>query len=981
MTERGLSRRELIRRRRSSGFVGRQSELNVFKENLARKPGDPDYQFLFHVHGNAGVGKTWLVRQWEAAAAEAGAATAYLDDSVHSPLGAMEMISAQLARQGLELKRFDRMLGRFRQNAHEAQIALAAEQEASESGAGGEARQASGSSTLLAQAGLAGLGMLPVVGVLAGSVDPAPVAQAADRMRAAVGARMRSHEDVRLVLDPVGRLTPVFLEDLAGAASGLPWMVLIFDVYERSGPTLDDWLCAVAAAESTVELPLNVQIVVSGQGPLTSLCWEAVRDLTVDVPLEVFTEAEARSLLAHQGISDEQVVEVILRLSGRLPVLVHMLAQSRPRSAGDVDDPSGTAVGRFLKWERDPARRAAASLCALPLQLDEDVYRRTVPDESAAPYSWIRTLAFVSDRNGQCRYHHVVRASMLRLQRAQSPARWRAAHEAFAEIHRERRETRETESSADDHWEDAEWRTHRLNETYHRLCADPQRALPWALLETAQSCGLRDGSVRRWAQMILQAGQDTDDVRLTEWGRRLTEASGEAQTVDAVPVLDTLLGHPGLTTGGEASTRAVRGQAHLDAHRPEQALADFTAAITLEPQQSGLFIDRAFTHIRLDRRDEALEDMDRAVRLDPDSSWVYLCRGYARRWAGDSEGAVEDFTTVIGLDPEHDAAWAMRGNLLRLSERYEEAITDLDRALAIDPRYGWAYYERSLCLRMLDRWDETMRDLRRYVEVVPDDVWGRVGLADALLSTGRYAQALQEIDSALAATGEVRADAAAWPHVVRAWALHGLGQDAEALAALERAETRDNTRAEIFAQRGWLLWEAGRLDEAEAAFDRALSGSPSYPWSLAGRGVVQLYGRRYEEATDSLAKAFAIQFGLSESDAEIDLARPVVSLLQDHLPANREAITAAVRLIAQLAWQQQWPHLARQITSVLALRPSPRLLLGGARLLRQIVTVLNARSEEGDARRIAWSLRFLGPVQRILDRLPEAGRRSQGGNG
>jgi len=444
---------------------------------------------------------------------------------------------------------------------------------------------------------------------------------------------------------------------------------------------------------------------------------------------------------------------VILRLSGRLPVLVHMLAQSRPRSARDVDDPSGTAVGRFLKWERDPARRAAASLCALPLQFDEDVYRRTVPDESAAPYSWIRTLAFITDRNGQCRYHHVVRASMLRLQRAQSPARWRAAHEALAEIHRERREGRETESCADNHWEDAEWRSHRLNETYHRLCADPQRALPWALLETAQSCALRDGSVRSWAQMILQAGQDTDDVRLTEWGRRLTEASGEARTVDAVPVLDTLLGHPGLTTEGEASTRAVRGQAHLDAHRPEQALADFTAAITLEPQRSSFFIDRAFTHIRLDRRDEALGDMDRAVRLDPDSAWVYLCRGYARRWAGDPKGAVEDFTTVIGIDPEHDVAWAMRGKLLRLNERYEEALADLDRALAIDPRYGWAYYERSLCLRMLDRWDETIRDLRRYVEVAPDDVWGRVRLADALLSTGRYAQALEEINSALTATG------------------------------------------------------------------------------------------------------------------------------------------------------------------------------------------------------------------------------------
>jgi chromosomal replication initiation ATPase DnaA len=75
MPEQRPSRQELIRRRRRSGFVGRHSEVNAFRENLARDPEGDDYQFFFHVRGHAGVGKTSLLRQWEAVAREQGAAT------------------------------------------------------------------------------------------------------------------------------------------------------------------------------------------------------------------------------------------------------------------------------------------------------------------------------------------------------------------------------------------------------------------------------------------------------------------------------------------------------------------------------------------------------------------------------------------------------------------------------------------------------------------------------------------------------------------------------------------------------------------------------------------------------------------------------------------------------------------------------------------------------------------------------------------
>jgi hypothetical protein len=97
--------------------------MTAFRENLGRDPEADDYQFLFHVRGNAGVGKTSLVQQWEEVAREQGAATAYLDDSVHSAVEAMEEVGEWLGRQGLELRRFGKLLTTFRQRDHEAQSA------------------------------------------------------------------------------------------------------------------------------------------------------------------------------------------------------------------------------------------------------------------------------------------------------------------------------------------------------------------------------------------------------------------------------------------------------------------------------------------------------------------------------------------------------------------------------------------------------------------------------------------------------------------------------------------------------------------------------------------------------------------------------------------------------------------------------------------------------------------------------------------
>jgi tetratricopeptide (TPR) repeat protein len=672
--EKKPSRQDLNRSRRRSGFVGRHGELGLFRDNLSRDPRDEAFQYLFHVHGQAGVGKTSLVRQWDSAARELGATTAYLDHDVHSIVEAMEAISVQFRRQGAPLKGFERLLAAYHLRRHEAETPMGATPPGGVGVAGGgdgPVPSASLSSTVVVQAGLAGLGLLPGMGPIAGAMDPQQLAQNADRMRVALSARLRNHADVQLVMSPVQILTPAFLEDLAEVAERRPWLVLFFDVFEQTGPVLDEWLRDILVGEAYPGLPVNVLAVLSGQGRLDALCWGDHLDLVAEVSLAVFTEDEARQLLAGRGVTNEDVIQVILHLTGRLPVLVDTLALNRPQDPGEVADPSETAVGRFLRGITDPHQQAAAQVCALPLQLDEDIYRATVPEAAADQYAWLCSLPFVSYQAGRCRYHDVVRDPMVRLQRTQSPTRWQQQHTGLAGIHQQRRHASEDTLPAREYWDNAAWREHRLNETYHRLCARPGHALPEALHDVVHACDHGIASLRRWTQMIAQAGHDSADESLTLWGDRLTAASRE-DTAGIVPALTQLVAASAIEAADRVLAYTLRGREHRKAKHYAEALSDYASALVLDPQFARALHGQGETRRLMGQYDQALPSFTHAIELEADDFWNVASRAQTYRAMGRYDDALTDHTRAVELAP-HNAWYRLNcGIVLRLLHRPEQ---------------------------------------------------------------------------------------------------------------------------------------------------------------------------------------------------------------------------------------------------------------------------------------------------------------------
>ncbi|MEU5953737.1 hypothetical protein [Streptomyces sp. NPDC047525] len=871
------SRLELVRRQRRDSFVGRGHELELFRENLARAPEDAA-QFLFHVRGPAGVGKSTLISQWEAAAREQRAVTARVDETATGVAEAMETISAQLTHQGASMNGLDDLLKNYRDRQYEAQVAASAES-GPEGAADPGQSQPSAASTVTAQVLLGTLGAVPGLGPVAGAIDPSQAAMMPDRIRQAwANGRLRNQSDAQLVLQPLQTLAPVFLKHINKAAEKASWVTIFFDAYERTGPTLDVWLRDTLFSDRYGELAANVIVVLAGQGRLETRCWGDQLAFITDLPLDIFTEAEARQLLAAKGVDDERVMEVVLHLSRRLPVLVSMLADGRPASGEEVGDPSGTAVERFLKWETDPVRRGVALACALPQELNEDICRTVVGAEGAELFDWLRTLPFVQDSSGRCRYHDVVRTAMLRLQRIQSPSRWQAQHgnlaNAFAGW---QAQLEDNDGKTDEErWRSQRWRDLHLQATYHRLCGDERAGLVAAVRALVHAYVTADSEFRRWVLMVGAAGDDADARAVRDLAKRLL-GTLEGEAADDGGALNVLLGRAELDTETKALAYTLRAKRWVIVGTLDRALADYDAAIALTPEWERAYRGRSEVHQLAGRSAQAMADADRAVELCPDEPSPLVSRAMLHLHVARHDEARRDMARATELDADHiDTAMgrmllqAMDGDVHRTLDELvvllrgssEEIPDELSTAILAaqdgrvdDAKAALDVLEKKFAPEVRTALDgvrsPSLVGLAGRVASGRDDVIAgnpelhmmRVRRAQEHFLADRHDEALRDLDHVLEHVPDFG------QALLTRGAVHAqLENYTASLRDLNAGINRTSGQLDAFLARGRVLAYTGRLDDAEADCDVYLHTYNRHADALGLRADIRKQLGRHEEA-------------------------------------------------------------------------------------------------------------------------------------
>ena len=94
---------------------------------------------------------------------------------------------------------------------------------------------------------------------------------------------------------------------------------------------------------------------------------------------------------------------------------------------------------------------------------------------------------------------------------------------------------------------------------------------------------------------------------------------------------------------------------------------------------------RGLSHSSNGDYDAAIADFTEAIRLQPNDHSNYSTRGNAYVNKGDYDRAIADYTQAIRLAPNNATYYGNRGNAYNRKGEYPQARADVNRALQIDP--------------------------------------------------------------------------------------------------------------------------------------------------------------------------------------------------------------------------------------------------------------------------------------------------------
>ena len=859
----------------SGQSVGRAAELARFEAALESRQ-----KVVVSVTGEYGLGKTELLRRFQQTATVRGLATAYTETTGKGLPAMLAGLAGQLEQRGCQLRSFSDRYRTYRQRLDELETDPQAPK--------GLATLAAGT---LAKGGVRAARHIPVAGFAFELVSEDAAATVAAEVTNYVLARVGNKDEVELVLEPVPTLTRLFLDDLRAVADQQP-IGLFLDADDTSYRDLEAWLLDVVRQRYGA-LPAAVIVAVASTRELDRANWVSFEEQIDRIELGPLSEADARLYLEQAGVTNEAVVDEILRRSGGIPLSLAVLAAQRPEGPEQVGDPNGSAVDGFLSSVSEPARRRLAVDGSVPRIVNRDVLCVVfAKDDALDDFVWLTGLPFLKDTEQGWVYSDPVREQLLLRSRRDAPQSWTKLQRTLATYYEGL--AAELSVDEDDRTLDREWQRCELEATYHALCSGARSARHRVLNGFMAAFAGERRFAQRYGEAIRQAGADLRDDRLAQLGDLLARGAAaidDASPEEAITMLETLLESGELEDRWRAKALDWRGFLTATRGDFEAALADFDAALELEPDSVEYLVDRARTLERIGRYDDALRDLDRASSIEPENPLVLMLRAETHQLADRLDEALADVKRVLELQPKNAAAWMLQADVQQLKHELGPALASLDRALEIEPDNAGAWAAHGRVQQASGHPEEALQDLDRAVELAPDDfgilalranLLGRIGkleqAADAIRDlirrskeffeeyssvvssippegfkrrSARFASlaGLDEREAARQAesfaggpesvTRVLKADLAVLESL-----MHLKGENIEAaIADYGRAIELDPDRASLWSSRAGLLMRTQRADEALTDVDRAIELAPGdYTYVALRWGILATKG-------------------------------------------------------------------------------------------------------------------------------------------
>ncbi len=238
-------------------------------------------------------------------------------------------------------------------------------------------------------------------------------------------------------------------------------------------------------------------------------------------------------------------------------------------------------------------------------------------------------------------------------------------------------------------------------------------------------------------------------------------------------------------TPHDAAGFVRRADAYVTREEFGRAIADYTSAIALQPNNAGLYADRGFAYLRDRQPAPAMADFDRTIQMHPNAPRTLVARGELRLTAHDTAGAEADFDQALkltpnvaaavgaayvqaglfqravavydgllsGKPPSEDTAWALFARCRARAywgQELDRALADCAQAMKLRPGATDYLQVRGLIYLREGRLDRALADYDAALKKDPHDAWSLYGRGRAEVEQGNKAKGDADIAAAVA---------------------------------------------------------------------------------------------------------------------------------------------------------------------------------------------------------------------------------------
>ena len=215
---------------------------------------------------------------------------------------------------------------------------------------------------------------------------------------------------------------------------------------------------------------------------------------------------------------------------------------------------------------------------------------------------------------------------------------------------------------------------------------------------------------------------------------------------EALLTCNALLSEASIEPGSRARLLHARGRVQHRLGNNDRALADYTAALEIEPDNSYTLFNRGLIHARVRNLPRAIEDLSASIELRPDNDEAYLERGVAYLDSGMFREAVADMSILHQRDANHDYALANRGIAYAWLNDARSAEADFSTINAGDPAWPVVLRGRAILAQKRRDYRSAIALLTEALRIDPNDQFSLRHRADAYWKIGQQDLARDDDD-------------------------------------------------------------------------------------------------------------------------------------------------------------------------------------------------------------------------------------------